>query len=216
MESRAAPPCARARARAPSNLGHYNRAVDSHSREFALLPPASPLRLDGRCRKKPRIAAGSRGNQINFSVNLPASCRPQTLAFNDVISLADSRGNANNSRFLRRFADAKHARDRFNRVIGFSSHRFIARCARFDHLLPLLPAFVAARVGFVELVLDENIVRMGDEKLLLRVEYQRHARGSITGRSAQAAEVFLGRRRFTVLLVALRDEKIPASQRRAA
>lgn len=44
-------------------------------------------------RRKNCIAAGSRGNQINFNANLPASYRSQSFAFNDVISLANSHGN---------------------------------------------------------------------------------------------------------------------------
>jgi len=119
---RAVLPCARVRARAPSNLGHYNRAADSHSREFAGPPPPRALLLvparseSSRSRrrppgrKKPRIAAGSRGNQINFSVNLPASCRrPSRLT-----TLFRSRIRAGTRTILAscardRFAGAKHA-----------------------------------------------------------------------------------------------------------
>jgi len=63
-----------------------------------------------RDRRKNCISAGSRGNQINFNANLLASYRPQSLAFNDVISLANLRGNAGALlSFLARGTSAKHA-----------------------------------------------------------------------------------------------------------
>ena len=86
---------------AASRLVHYNRATDSHSREFkvsslSLARTISRRRrlVENKSRRKNCIAAGSRGNQINFNANLPASYRPQFLAFNNVISLANSHGNA--------------------------------------------------------------------------------------------------------------------------
>lgn len=88
--------------------------TDSHSREFQVSSFAHSdggslrsARLRFEAEVKTAFAAGSRSNQINFNVNLPASCSPLCLTtlFRLQI-LAQERGRLS---FLAQEANAKHA-----------------------------------------------------------------------------------------------------------